>query len=587
LRALLLPAATLLLAGAALAQPSANPEPTPPPSRAPQGDAVERALVTEMERATQAFAEAGEPPYYLALAVENRQATRVAATAGTLMDSDSTREAFLDVEVRVGTPELDSTHPLRGMSSLRNEGRRRVRLPIEEQPSYPLHHAVWKELDARWRNAVERIVVVRANQNVKVEEEMVAPDFELREPVNYHQHMHFHQVDVPAWEERLRQVSLRLDDSPQVHGSRAVIELENLRETFVDSEGSRLVHGGSWVRVALSAQATAEDGDELSVSRILSFRGVERLPDEAALNALADEARDLLEARLAAPRAEPYTGPVLLDGKAAAVFFHEVFGHRVEGHRQKLDDEGKTFLEYVGRPILPDFLDVYDDPTIAHLAGEDLNGHYAYDDEGVAAQRAILVEDGIFLGFLMGRSPLPEFQHSNGHGRRSTGRAPTSRMGNTIVEANQTVPRDRMRAMLVEEARAAGLPYGLYVEEIAGGFTMTGRVIPNAFNVRAITTWKIYTDGRPDELVRGIDMVGTPLVAFGNIAAAGDDMRVFNGTCGAESGWVPVSAVSPSLLIRGAEFQLKEKGEDRPPLLPKPQTPERQPQASASLGGAP
>ena len=103
---------------------------------------------------------------------------------------------------------------------------------------------------------------------------------------------------------------------------------------------------------------------------------------------------------------------------------------------------------------------------------------------------------------------------------------------------------------------------------------MTGRVTPNAFNVRASTTWRVYADGRPDELVRGIDLVGTPLVAFDNLIAAGDDPMVFNGTCGAESGWVPVSAVAPSILFRRLEFQLKEKGQDRPPLLAKPGLPE-------------
>jgi TldD protein len=337
------------------------------------------------------------------------------------------------------------------------------------------------------------------------------------------------------------------------------------------------------VRVCVSVGATAADGDELSIDRILSYRSVEQLPDEATLLDLADQARDLLVAQLDAPRGEPYSGPVLLDGRAAAVFFHEVLGHRVEGHRMKLDDEGKTFLEYVGRPILPDFIDIYDDPTLDALAGEQLNGFYAYDDEGVPAQRAVIVDDGVFQGFLMSRSPLPDFPHTNGHGRRSTGKAPSSRMGNTIVQASQTVPREKLREMLKAEVRKQGLEYGLYIEEIAGGFTMTGRVLPNAFNVRAITSWKVYADGRPDELIRGVDLVGTPLVAFGNIVAAGDDQGVFNGTCGAGSGWVPVSAVSPTLLLREVELQLKEKGEDRPPLLPKPEGP---PNGGQAAGGA-
>jgi hypothetical protein len=124
--------------------------------------------------------------------------------------------------------------------------------------------------------------------------------------------------------------------------------------------------------------------------------------------------------------------------------------------------------------------------------------------------------------------------------------------------------------MLIGQIRSQGLEYGYIVEEINGGFTLTGRMMPNAFNVRVNASWRVYADGRPDELVRGIDLVGTPLVAFDSILGTDDAYQVFNGTCGAESGWVPVSAVAPGMLFRRLEFQLKEKGQERPPLLPKP-----------------
>ncbi|HMV65795.1 MAG TPA: metallopeptidase TldD-related protein, partial [Myxococcota bacterium] len=291
----------------------------------------------------------------------------------------------------------------------------------------------------------------------------------------------------------------------------------------------------------------------------------------------------VLAARLvalrAAPRAGPYTGPVLLSGRATGVFFHEVMGHRVEGHRQKSDSEGKTFLEYVGRPVLPRWVDVVDDPTQERFGDVDLNGYYVWDDQGVAAEPAVLVDDGVFRGFLMGRSPLSVAPTSNGHGRRSPGHEATARMGNTLVRVTGGLDDTKLAAALRKEAAAQGLEYAYRVEEIDGGFTMTGRVVPNAFNVRASVTWRVYVDGRPDELVRGIDLVGTPLAAFQGIIAAGDRYEVFNGTCGAESGWVPVSAVAPPMLFRRLEMQLKEKGSDRPPLLAPPL-----PAGSASLG---
>ncbi|MDP6934017.1 MAG: metallopeptidase TldD-related protein, partial [Myxococcota bacterium] len=196
--------------------------------------------------------------------------------------------------------------------------------------------------------------------------------------------------------------------------------------------------------------------------------------------------------------------------------------------------------------------------------------HYAYDQEGTPAQRAVLVEDGIFRGFLMSRSPIEGFDQSNGHGRAQTHRMPVARMANTLVLTSNPRSLDDLRRTLRRELANQDREWGLVVDEIGGGFTLTGRMFPNAFNVRATYAWKIYADGRPDELIRGVDLVGTPLVALSNVIAAGDDPDVFNGFCGAESGSVPNSAVSPSLLISNLEVQKKESGTKRPPLLPKP-----------------
>ena len=542
----------------------------PPLPDLPSDDAVERVLAGELERALPTLQGAPDPAYYVALAAEDQRVVVLSATAGALSVSDSRVGRTLDVDVRVGSPQLDSTHPLRGMSALREDGRSLVQVPFGVGDDFSLRHAIWQTLDARFREAAERIVVLRANQAVKVEEETLAPDFEQRTGVQDRRAVEPHPLDIPAWERTLVRASLVLDASPMIHASQASMRLVRQRTTLVDTEGTRLTHGGNWGTVDLSASATAPDGDVIDVRKVITWRDPAHVPVEGVVLESAQALVDRLGRMLAAPWGEPFSGPVILRGKASAVFFHEVMGHRVEGHRQKRDDEGKTFLEYIGRPILPPFLDVVDDPTLERLAGTDLFGHYAYDDEGVAAQRVPLVEKGIFKGFLMGRSPLPAFPTSNGHGRRSSGNAPTSRMGNTLIQARSSVPYAELRRMLIEEIKAQKLPYGMIVDDIEGGFTMTGRYMPNAFNVRATTTWRVYPDGRPDQLVRGLDLVGTPLVAFSSVLAAADDTEVFNGWCGAESGSIPVAAASPSLLVRKLEFQLKEKGEDRPPLMDKP-----------------
>jgi len=280
--------------------------------------------------------------------------------------------------------------------------------------------------------------------------------------------------------------------------------------------------------------------------------------------------RKELEGLVKAPINDPTVGPALLTGRAAAVFFHEVFGHRAEGHRQKDVAEGQTFAKKVGDPILPEFLSIVDDTTMKKLGSQDLLGYYQFDDEGVPAQRVTLVDHGVLKNFEMSRSPLVGFPRSNGHGRRQLGATSVSRQGNLIVRSSKTMTNAQLRAKLLELIKSQGKPYGLLIDDIAGGFTFTGRGQPQAFQVLPLVVYKVFADGCPDELVRGVDIVGTPLAALTKIVATGDTAEVFNGYCGAESGSVPVSAASPAILTSELEVQKKETSTDRPPILPPP-----------------
>ncbi|MEN0066612.1 MAG: metallopeptidase TldD-related protein [Myxococcota bacterium] len=522
----------------------------------------------QLERAMTTLRDQPSPPHYAAIAIEDREAFRLRARDGVVETPQQTRSRFLDVEVRTGSPELDSTHALRGFSSLDGSDREVLRIPLND--GFALEHAIWREIDRRYREARERIVMVRANLNVKADEERPADDFEPRKGLVDEIEVPQLNLDEAMWHQRLDDIAAMLHADSNVHRSTVQLDATRRVTSLVDTERARLVHGRRHLRLSIAVGTRADDGDDIGVYRAVDVHDPDDLPDAKAVLAMAEDALGELAVRRSAPRAEPYSGPVLLSGRAAAVFIHEVLGHRVEGHRQKSDDEGRTFAEHVGRRVLPNFIDIYDDPTIEDWEGTPLNGFYVYDDEGVKAQRAEIVDDGVFVGFLMSRSPIPNFDHSNGHGRRSSGRAPTARMGNTILEARRSISDAALRRRLIEFVRRQGLEYGYIVDEIDGGFTLTGRVMPNAFNVRASRTRRVFADGRPDEVVRGIDLVGTPFVAFSNLAAAGRTTEVFNGTCGAESGWVPVSAVAPSLLFERLEFQLKEKGQERPPLLSKP-----------------
>jgi hypothetical protein len=147
---------------------------------------------------------------------------------------------------------------------------------------------------------------------------------------------------------------------------------------------------------------------------------------------------------------------------------------------------------------------------------------------------------------------------------------PTGRQGNLIVSSSQAVPEAQLRQKLIDEVKKEGKPYGLYFDDIQGGFTLTTRFLPQSFQILPVIVYKVYADGRPDELVRGVDIVGTPLAALTRIVATGDKQHVFNGVCGAESGSVPVSAIAPAMLFSEMEVQKRAHGHERPPILPAP-----------------
>ena len=538
-------------------------------ARADDADPVLVALDQELARTLPAWRDDGL--YFLSYRVADFRTVEVIARRGALSRTSDTRNRILDVSARVGSYAVDSSHKLKGEDAFDLDFHVPDALPVDA--SVPaLRSAIWTTTSREIDSAVEHWTRVLTNREVKVEDRDKSADFTVLGPTVDIRPRADVTLDVDAWSRTLRAISERLDESALVTRSSAEVRAVAVNEYFVSSEGTRLRQPRTWYRVSVQASTVAPDGMDISLYRWRDFASPAALPDEATLGRWADELVGRALALHDAPEGEPYGGPLLLQGKAAAVFVHEVIGHRVEGHRQKDDDEGQTFKKQIGQTLLPTAITIVDDPTLAAANGIDLNGHYVYDQEGVAAAPALIVDHGVFKGFLMSRSPIEGFSTSNGHGRAQAGRNPVARMANTVLTTTDPKSLDELREMLRREARAQGREYGLVVDEIEGGFTMTGRTTPNAFNVRATYAWRVYVDGRPDDLVRGVDLIGTPLVALTNVVAAGNNPDVFNGFCGAESGSVPNSAVAPPVLFRRLEVQKKETGSDKPPLLPKPGT---------------
>ena len=338
---------------------------------------------------------------------------------------------------------------------------------------------------------------------------------------------------------------------------------------LVTSEGTEIQTSQPHYRLFLVALTKADDGEELPRYESFYATALEGLPNDAAVAATVAHMIADLQALRAAPLVDPYTGPAILSGSAAGVFFHEVFGHRIEGHRQKDEEEGQTFKKKIGQAILPPALSVFFDPAVGRYHGFELAGSYRYDNQGVRARRVPVVEKGVFRNFLLSRSPIEGFERSNGHGRKQPGFAVVARQSNLLLESDAPVSSADLKRLLLERVRAEGKPFGLRFADIQGGFTLTGRTIPNAFNVLPILVYKVHPDGR-EELVRGVDIIGTPLAALTQVVTASDALGVFNGTCGAESGGVRVGAASPELLFAQIEVQRKSKSQERRPILPPP-----------------
>lgn len=540
------------------------------PAASPDDPLLE-ALELELVRSWDGLREIPGPPLYF-LGYEARDTTEYSLSAelGAIVFESTQRDRYVDVDVRVGTPALDNTHQMKGQGG-RSElpTVRGTDLAIDDDVD-ALRADIWERTDRSFKDAHDRYANIETNVAVTADDEDLSPDFSPAEAQSSYEPIAHPEIDRDRWHRVARELSTAIKRHAFVLESSVSFDVDSENRYIVNSEGTRVVTGGVLVRLAFEMQSQTEDGMHLQRGRAYDAATPAELPSLEAMLADVENAAAELEALLQAPLVDPYTGPAIFRHRATGVFFHEILGHRLEGHRQKLETEGQTFTKMVGMPVVADFISVHDDPTIRSHDGQFLRGFYRFDNEGVPAERTTLVEHGILKGFLMSRSPIAGFGRSNGHGRRSAGRFTVARMGNTLVSASRTVSYERLREMLIEEMRRQEKPYGLIFDDISGGFTTTGRGGTQSFKVIPHLVYRVYADGRADEVVRGVDMVGTPLTSFGKILAAADDDSVFNGSCGAESGWVPVSAVAPSILVSEIEIEKRAKSSDKPPILTAP-----------------
>ena len=552
------PAIRPALAGLAVLAAVALPAAERPP--------VLTALSTELARSMEVLGELPEPPYFLSYEVTEQDAAAASASFGTLTYSYQRRNRFLDVDLRVGDYELDNTRPIR--SRQQRTRRTYTRVPIEDDVD-AIKSVVWNRTDLSYKQALQQLTKVRTDVEVKVDAEDQSADFSREEAQRNAAQPAVLAADLADWEAKVKRYTAPFAAYGDIYRATAGLSATAETRWFVNSEGAEIQTSETRYRLSLSAQTKADDGMTLPRYESFSAFSIDGLPDDESVLATVERMIADLQALRDAPVVDPYTGPAILSGRASGVFFHEILGHRVEGHRQKRVDEGQTFKKKIDEQILPAGFTISFDPTRRAIVDTDLVGAYEFDNQGVRAQRVDVVQDGVFKRFLMSRTPIEGFSNSNGHGRKQTGYQPVSRQSNLIVEVAEPLTREALKARLMAMLKEQDKPFGLLFDDIQGGFTTTARFMPNAFNVQPILVYRIYPDGR-EELVRGVDLIGTPLTTLSRVTAADDQLAVFNGICGAESGGVPVSAVSPAILVSQIEVQKKSKSQERTPILPPP-----------------
>lgn len=513
------------------------------------------------------------PAYFMSYRVADQTSLIIMSSFGTLDRVQRSKTRQLTTMMRVGSPELDNFHELTGMNPF---------MPMSAPPNLPIvddekaiQQVLWQSTNENYFQAVQRLTQIKGKIPVNVAQEDKSLDFVEGPAVQYAEQPLKTTIDKSTEDKlinRMKLYSKVFTGSKEISNCIVQLAINFKRDYFVSSSGSRIVENHPQIYMNIVGASLADDGMEMQLYKSYFATNLKDLPKDEDVLQDANELVKKLEALKVAPVVDPYSGPALMSGKAAGVFFHEIFGHRVEASRMKSENDAQTFKSKVGQPVVNNNLSIIFDPTATSYKGFNLAGSYNYDDFGEKSQKVTVVSKGVLKDFLTCNTPITGFLKSNGHGRAQVGMNPVSRQSNMIIESDHLLSEADLKRNFIEEIKKQNLSFGYYFKEVSGGNTMNSRIMPNAFTVLPLEVYKVFADGKPDQLVRGISLVGTPLAMFAEIEAMGGEYGLFNGTCGAESGGVPVSSICPMMFVKKIEIQKRQKSSNIKPILDNPLT---------------
>ncbi|MDD2526109.1 MAG: metallopeptidase TldD-related protein [Bacteroidales bacterium] len=419
-------------------------------------------LQSELQRNYDQMKVSGETfPYFMSYRVDDISSSSASASFGSLRKKTlGTHKIVCTPMVRLGSLKKDSYHE--------NDSYRfytYIMLPIKDKKGDATRMTLWKGTQQAWNENLDMLVKINSKAQVSIDSEDQSDDYSMENPVTFIEkrltadQMYF---DTTTWEQRIKEYSAIFKEYPEIQSGTAQYVFENYRKYYVSTEGTQIVQNQRYARLIIQANVVADDGMRLPLyNSYFAFTPDDLTDHKTILRETRELAEKLIQLRTA-PVGDSYTGPAILSAEASGVFFHEIFGHRIEGQRLKSESDGQTFKKRLGEEVLPVDLSVSMDPTLRSYNGWDLNGFYQYDDEGVKAQKVEIVKNGILKGFLMSRVPIRGFLASNGHGRAAPGNNPVTRQSNLIVTTTAPKTDDELRTLLKVEAKKQGKEYGYY-----------------------------------------------------------------------------------------------------------------------------
>lgn len=501
---------------------------------------------------------------YISVRLERVYGTQVLSSFGNTQAINRPDATAMSVYLRVGDDKVENLDAtiLNQLDQLWNEDTMEVK------------KEVWRSISQLYNMVLEKAISNKSRQAVLVAAPDKAPYFSSPElPSN------FITANVnplkallapKLLEDKANKYSAEFLKNPDISHTETSYSSVLIAKYFIDSQGAGVVQNIVNTNLMIVAEAVASDGMVMPLFTTYQFSEPADLPSDAVVMADVKKISANLSALKVAPLAEPYSGVALLSPKATGVFFHEFFGHRIEGARLKSQTDAGTFKNSVGQEIFSKEISVVYDPTVDKFENQPLFGSYIYDDQGVKGQRVEVVKDGRLTNFLMSRTPIDGFANSNGHGRGAISATCEARQSNMFITSSNAKSEAELRKMLISQIKEQGTEFGYYIDQVSGGYTSTMVYMPNVFNISPLLIYRVWADGRKDELVRGVSLIGTPLAVFAQIIALGNRYEVFNGMCSAISGQIPVSAIAPSMLIRNLETQRSTTPQMKPVILPRP-----------------